>query len=357
MLPHLSVPRIGNGPEMTESPTSLHPLDEAAGPSEPEDVTSVFVPSPEARARRRQRVRGIALALVSVIAVMAVAVMVAWPRLNPRSLDPAERVAEAYLQALVQADLDKVGRLGTVLDPPAIRAVRNVTRDRSGDRVLKGSFAPVGDFHGRIEAEYAYDAASGRYTPRNPLGAAAETLDALHAAKEDAEKSNLAEKILSGSPDDLFDAAEQLAKSLAGLSKGALAPQRILPSYRMLIDAAQPPLPEDAKVLALEVAASPKRWEALLKRPFSTLKADGPFICEWAEVNATAADRLSSMGDPPTCFRLSLVRFRLEMIDTGWRVVEARRVRPGESDQSARASSVTPAPRASRSAGRTDIIP
>jgi hypothetical protein len=74
------------------------------------------------------------------------------------------------------------------------------------------------------------------------------------------------------------------------------------------------------------VAENHKTWETLLKRPFHTLKADGPFIFERAEVDARVTDELASLGDPPTLLRLSLVRFRLEGINTGWKVIAARRV-------------------------------
>ena len=64
---------------------------------------------------------------------------------------------------------------------------------------------------------------------------------------------------------------------------------------------------------------APSDWSALLKRSFHTLKADGPFIFERAEVNATATDRLASSGDPPTRLRLRACpvparrdRYRLE---------------------------------------------
>jgi hypothetical protein len=36
-----------------------------------------------------------------------------------------------------------------------------------------------------------------------------------------------------------------------------------------------------------------------LKRSFHSLKVDGPFVFERAEVTATATDRLASLGDPP----------------------------------------------------------
>ena len=77
-------------------------------------------------------------------------------------------------------------------------------------------------------------------------------------------------------------------------------------------------------------------WNALLKRSFLTLKADGPFIFERARVNAMATDRLASLGDPPAGSALELVRFRLEGIDTGWKVVTARRVLPGDVEPKAK---------------------
>ncbi len=98
----------------------------------------------------------------------------------------------------------------------------------------------------------------------------------------------------------------------------------------MLVESSKPPLSDDAKALALIVAEDPKQWDGLLKRPFWTLKPDGPFIYEEAEVTATARERLGSLGDPPTRLRLKLVRFRLEGIDTAWKVVSIRRVQPGD---------------------------
>ena len=221
-------------------------------------------------------------------------------------------------------------RFGIVDEPPAIRSVATFRRDRSQDRVVKGSFAPVGKLHKQIETDFVYDPSIGRFTPKNAMGAAAETLDVLHKAKEDAEKSGLYKKMQSGNPDDLFDAAEEYGKVFTKLAEGALAPKKILPTYQMLVESAKPPLPKDAKSLALEVAGSMPVWNALLKRSFQTLRADGPFIYERARVNAMVTDRLASLGDPPSRVRLELVRFRLEGIDTGWKVVTARRILPGD---------------------------
>ncbi len=304
----------------TSAPRGINPRDESR---------SIFVPSGEPPVRGSHRWRWMVLGMLVLAALGAVGVMVFWPRINPRRLDPVERVAESYLKALAENDSEAARRLSTIDEPPGIRSVRSVVRDRRGSRTIKGSFAPLGELHARIDAEYVYDASAGRFTPKNALGAAAETLDALHAAKEDAEKSGMYQKMQSGDPDDIFDSAEQLGKVFTKLAEGALAPKRILPTYQMLVESSKPPVPDDAKSLALEVAKSPKDCDALLKRPFHSLKPDGPFLYERAEVTATVTDKLASLGDPPSKLRLALVRFRLEGIDTTWKVVTARRILPG----------------------------
>jgi len=304
--------------------------------SAPPTAESVFVPSEEARERRSHRWWWAGSIVVALLAVGSVVVMVYWPRFKPkpRDTDAVEKAAGSYLDALVRQDEETVRRLGTVEEPPAIASYRDAYHQRARDRSIRGSFAPLVGLHRRIEGEFTYDPAAGRFTPKNALGIAGETLDALHAAKEEAKNSDMYKKMQSGDPNDLFDAAEQYGKIFEKLAETTLAPKRILPTYKMLIESSKPPLPDDARALALAVAESPKDWDALLKRPFWTLKADGPFIYEEAEVAATARDRLASLGDPPSRLRLKLVRFRLEGIDTGWRVVSARRVQPGEEKPS-----------------------
>ncbi len=325
----------GNEPDMSRARQQNERESEPRRTNPRDEARSVFVPSGEPPVRRSHRLWWILLSLFGLGALGAVAVMVAWPRINPRRLDPVEQVAESYLKALAQNDAETARRLATIEEPPGIRSVRSVVRDRRGSRTLKGSFAPLGELHARIEAEYVYDSSAGRFTPKNALGAAAETLDALHAAKEDAEKSGMYQKMQSGDPDEIFDSAEQLGKVFTKLAEGALAPKRILPSYQMLVESSKPPVPEDAKALALDVAKSPKDWDALLKRPFHSLKPDGPFLYERAEVTATVTDKLASLGDPPSKLRLTLVRFRLEGIDTTWKVVSARRILPGSEEKPA----------------------
>ncbi|MGC8639874.1 MAG: hypothetical protein ACP5XB_08380 [Isosphaeraceae bacterium] len=299
------------------------------------EAATVFVPSEASRVRSSRKRWLVVLALLILVALGSVAALVWWPRVKPRRLDPVEHVAESYLKALTKGDVEIQHRLGTIEEPPAIRSYQNLKRDRGQNKTLKGSFAPIAQLHKRIDSEYAYDPAIGRFTPKHPLGPAAATLDALHAAKKKAEESKIYEKMASGDPDDIFDAAENLSKVskvVSDLAEGALHPQKLLPTYRMLVDDSKPSIPPTQKELALAVADDPKTWDALLKRPFHTLKPDGPFIYERALVNAEIWDQLGSLGDPPTTLRLSLVRFRLEGIDTGWRVTAARRMLPGTEE-------------------------
>jgi hypothetical protein len=300
---------------------------------EPREEASVFVPSDRDAEAPRRRWPIIGASVVLVAAIVAVGIMVAWPRLKPRpikarQLDTVERVASDYLRAISTDDSETLKSLGTVEEPPAIRSVRSVTRNPRGSRQIKGSFAPLGKLHARIASEYVYDADAGLFTPKNALGPAAQTLDMLTEAKDEAEKSGMYKKMESGDPNDVFDAVEQFAKVYTQLNKGPLSSKKLVPTYKMLIDESKPPLPEDAKALALEI--SPADWSGLLKRSFHTLKADGPFIFVHAEVSATATDRLASSGDPPTKLALTLIRFRLEAIDSGWKVVSIRRILPGE---------------------------
>ncbi len=319
---------------MAKSPTRPPiPPSPAEPPADaPVAAPSAFIPSEEAIERRSRRWRWIGLSLLTILAVAAVGVMVYWPRFKPnppRERDAVERIAGSYLDALTRQDDEAAKKLGTIEEPPAIRSVRGVVHQKVRDRRLKGSFAPLAVLHTRIDADFTYETAAGRFTPKNALGIAGETLDLLHEAKDQAKKSGMYDKMQSGDPNDIFDAAEQYGKMFEGLSK-VLEPKRILPTYKMLIESAKPPLPEDAKALGLEVAESPQKWSALLKRPFWTLKPDGPFVYEEAEVTAIVADRLSSLGDPPSRLRMKLVRFQLEGIDTGWKVISARRIQPGD---------------------------
>jgi hypothetical protein len=341
----VTCPKCGTGQIVPAA--ALHvPTPESQPKAEPAPAASVFVASEAPR--RPGRGRKFALGGLLFLVAAAVALAVAWPALqrwwHPVPPDPVVVAASNYLKALADGDSEAAHRLGTVEEPPAISSFRDVRRAGQGqaDATIRGSFAPLAALHARIDARFEYDPAIGRFKVRDPLGPAAETLDALHDAKAKAEQDAIYKKMASGDPNDLFDAAEGLGGAFAKLAEGVLAPKKLVPTYKQLVQDSRPPLPPEQAELALDYAAHRESWDALLKRPFPTLKADGPFIFERTEVSATVRDRLASLGDPPTELRLTLVRFRLEGIDTGWKVISARR--PSALPEPTPDSSAEPSP-------------
>ena len=313
-----------------ESPSVSLPSRAATARVKGKAPESVFVPSDEEIERKPRRFRKLALGMLALLVLGGVGVIVALPYLNrkplpPKPKDPVVETATAFLKALVEVKGEEAKKLSTLDLPPAIRTFRSVKHDPARNSSLKGKFGPIAAFHTKVNETYVFDESSGRFTPKNPLGQAAETLDTLHEAKAKAEKDGIYKKMQSGNPEDIFDAAEGLGKAMASLAEGALAPKNLIPTYQMLIDNAKPPLPPMEKALVLDYVSHRETWDTMLQRPFMTLKADGPYLLERAEVTAMVTDTLGSAGDAPTPLSLTLTRFQFEGINTGWKVTSARR--------------------------------
>jgi DNA-directed RNA polymerase subunit RPC12/RpoP len=267
--------------------------------------------------------------------LLFVGAIVAWPAirdwLNPRPKTPVEGAAYDYLMALKAGDEAEIHRLGTVEEYPSIRSFSNIKRDKPRDSQTKGEFKTIARLHRSIEKQFVYDPKIGRFTPKNPLDLAAKTLDAGEEAKAKMEKDGTYKKMASGDPEEAMDAAIAFGGEMAKFGD-ILSAKKLIPSYKMLVQNAKPPLEGSELALALDYASHRESWDGLLKRPFPTIKADGKFIYEKAEITTQVQEKLGSSGDPPTTLRLKLVRFQLDAIDTGWKVVSARRIKPGEPD-------------------------
>jgi DNA-directed RNA polymerase subunit RPC12/RpoP len=331
------VPRIKpTEPSSTVEEPTLKRM-KAPTPAEPPTKSSVFIAKKKKdKADKEPSNRGIWAGMV-VLALATVGAIVAWPAirdwLDPRPKAIVEGAAYDYLVALKKGDEAEIHRLGVVEEYPSIRSFRDIKRDKARDSQTKGDFKTISRLHKSIEKKFVYDPKIGRFTPKDPLGPAAEVLDAAHDAKAKMEKEKTYEKMASGDPEEAMQAAIDFGDVFAKLSDGVLHPKRLIPSYKMLVQGAKPPLTGPELALALDYASHRESWDGLLKRPFPTIKADGPYVFEKAEVTAQVQDKLGSSGDPPTTLRLKLVRFRLDAIDTQWKVVSARRVTPGVPDQ------------------------
>ncbi len=330
------VPRIKpNEPSSTVEEPTLKRMRPPTSDAPPPGKSSVFIAKKKkAKGDKEPGKVGLWAALI-LLPVLFVGAIVAWPAirdwLDPTPKTPVEKAAYLYLTALKQGDEAEVARLGVVEERPSIRSFRDLKRDKPRDSQTKGDFKTIARLHRSIEKKFVYDPKIGRFTPKNPLDLAAKTLDAGHDAKAKMEKDGTYEKMASGDPNEAMDAAIAFGGEIAKFGD-ILNSKTLIPSYKMLVQAAKPPLEGAELALALDYGTHRESWDALLKRPFPTLKADGPFVFEKAEITAQVQDKLGSSGDPPTTLRLKLVRFRLDAIDTEWKVVSARRVKPGEPD-------------------------
>jgi len=305
--------------------------------AEPAAKSSVFI-AKKKKAKDEEKSSNIGLwATIILVPTLFVGAIIAWPLirdwLDPTPKTPVEKAAYLYLTALKQGDEAEVKRLGVVEEPPAIRSFKDLKRDKPRDFQSKGEFKPIARLHRSIEKQFVYDQASGRFTPKNQLGLAAEVLDAGHEAKEKMKKDGTYDKMASGDPEEAMQAAIDFGSVFEKISSSILTPKRLIPSYKMLVQGAKPPLTGPELALALDYASHRESWDGLLKRPFPTLKSDGPFQFDKAEVNAQVQDKLGSSGDAPTTLRLKLVRFQLDGVDTQWKVVSARRIKPGVPDE------------------------
>jgi hypothetical protein len=319
----LGLPEADPSPSVLIAPESFEPDD--AEPSKP---------------RRRKRLIPF---LLGALGGLLVAALVFWPILRrsapeppdvaelpdaPRPIDPVERTARGFLDALVDQDADEIDRLSVVSDPPAIASFEDIQRDPTEDETVRGAFAPLAELNRRIASKYTYDPAIRRFQNANPLGVAADFMDEAEKLKQENEAGDIYSRIAGGTADEQLDAAVEFAEQFAKLTRATLPRQELVPTYAQLVEDADPPLPPEAEELALNFGDDTETWEELLGRPFFTIEADGPFVLDRAEVVATIRDRLASPGDPPRRLRLALVRFRLDAIDTGWKVVSARREDP-----------------------------
>jgi len=238
-----------------------------------------------------------------------------------RALDPVERTAQAFLEAARFGDADRLAALGTAAPPSGIRSIRAIRRDPASDQLLRGSFAPLAALHERIERDYEYDPAIGRFEYAHPLGPAADLLDRAEAMRDDPEMTSVYDRIAGGSPHEQLDAAIQLGEQFANLTEVALPKEKLVPTYDQIAKSSEPSLPPAALALAARYGRNPERWDELLGRPLFTIRADAPFRFEEAEV----ATVFRTETDRRARWRLTLQRFRIEGagIDTGWKVVAA----------------------------------
>ena len=231
--------------------------------------------------------------------------VVAWPALNAggiRSRPTRPRPPPPSICRHSSTVTSSRPSPGTIDEPPAIRSFRDVRRVPDRDRKSRGRSPRSPRCTRSTRSSNTIPRAAGS-SVRDPLGPAAETLDALHDAKAKADRTRSTRRWPAATRTTSSTRPKGWGGALAKMAEGVLAPRSSCRPMSSSSTTRSRRSPRTRRALALDYAAHRETWDALLKRPFPTLKADGPFLFDRAEVVATARDRLASLGrsshEPP----------------------------------------------------------
>lgn len=282
---------------------------------------SAWVPARAIDRRRPSWGRRLLLLLLVAVPILVVAGLVVIPPLLPK--DPRAVVIEQYLEAVRTGEEEKAAELGVLDEPPLTASVgRIVEREDVGD-AYAGAYEPIAQFHRDIGQKYT--PRGDVYLKEDMTGTLAKM---LNLRKEAAVKGEaIAKKIERGRPEDLFDAAEGLAEGYSGIFDAILGPvdspakaEPIVLTYEDLVAEHAKDLGAEQRLLLDDFAANRDKWERLLGRDPRELNAKGEFRVDDTVWETRVWLPGQSSGEPPKTVRFTLRRFRVDLIDTGWKV-------------------------------------
>ena len=312
-------------PETTEEPQEELIVDETAASvfQEADDLESwqpeTVVDYHPRRGRRRVWL-WVWLVLLLVLTVVGLVVI---PPLLPR--DPREVVLQNYLDAIRQGDMQKAAQYGVLEDPP------QTTSNRRGRWVqdcppLTGPFGALADFHAFLTKEYRPQ--GDLYVKKDLTGAVAGLINKRQEIKGKAEDLFSLEPKPGQDPNErLFDVAENLAKgyeSVLDMAIGGAQNQAIAITYDQAVAEWGGKLDPAQKELLEHYRRDRKKWRQLLGRDFESIRERGQFQLDESTWRTALWLPGQSAGEPPKYVQFTLVRFRVGLIDSGWKVWDYR---------------------------------
>ena len=248
---------------------------------------SVFVAAEPPRRPGRLRKVGLGVADVACWSRAS-----AWPSpghprrwWHPIPPDPVEVAGGAYLQALADGDYEAAHRLGTVDEPPAIRSFRDVRRLPDRRPHAQGVVRPDRRVPRADRREVRVRSRDRPIQgPRSPRTGGRDARRAARGQGQGRAGRDLQEDGQRRSGRHLRRGRGS-GRGHGQAGRGRARPQEARPDLqaaRRRCEAPAAPRCEPSWRSTTPRTARP--WDALLKRPFPTLKADGPFRFERAEV-------------------------------------------------------------------------
>lgn len=295
-----------------ENPSSA-PSKPAAQVDEWEPKRKVEIAPP--RSRRRW------LIAAMLLVVLGTAALVAVPPLLPK--DPREVVLQNYLKAMRNGDPQEARKWGVLEEMPKTSSNSRGRWLEGQDAVLTDSFAGISQFHTKIRGKYERQGKVFLLKDRTT------TLARAINKREEMEKK--AQEIFNPPPksgqsesDRLFDMAENLARTYASLPDmfiGGPEHESLAVTYEQLLEHEGKDLTEPQRELLNAYREDPDKWNRLLDgSPFEDLDEAGPFTLERSTWEMKVWLPNQSSGEPPVNVRFGLVRFRVGLVDSGWKV-------------------------------------
>lgn len=274
--------------------------------------------SVEIRPKRRSR-RWLILGILAVLATTAGLVII--PPLLPK--DPREVVLQNYLQAMRDGNAEEARKWGVLEEMPATRTNSRGKWLEDQESKLEGDFAGIAQFHAKIRDKYRQQGQV--FLRKDQTGVLAKAINKREEIqKKQEEIFNPPRKPGQSESDRLFDMAENLAKAYASIPDmfiGGPEHESLAVTYEQLLEHEGANLTEPQKQLLQSYREQPDKWNRLLAgSTFIDLAEQGPFTLEKSTWEMSVWLPNQSAGEPPVPVRFELVRFRVGLVDSGWKV-------------------------------------
>lgn len=308
--------------------TSTAPTVAAWKPAEPAAATGPTVfqsrESEPTADRPRRSWRWLLLALVFLLPLGVVATLIFFPLLGTR--DPRAVVVRRYIKSVLAADWAEANRLSVLTAHPRFDDASDVVVD-SEFPTLRGRVAGLAEFHNRIQKQYRYVADRKRFEPKDMTGVGLDVLGGIEKAAKDLEKqlTENASQPRSGrnAEDALLDDVIARYKVITNLPGNPLSAEGLGPTYADLLAKSDVALSAEERMLAVSFGEEPDKWERLLGQSVLSIPAGAEFELQQADVRIVTRRPGQSQAEPGQTIALRLVRFRIGIIDTHWKVWEA----------------------------------
>lgn len=262
-----------------------------------------------------------------LLVILTTAALVVIPPLLPK--DPREVVIHNFLQAVREGNTEEAAKWGVVDRMPATADHGRGQWLQDLDSVTEGSFAEIAEFTRKIAQKYQR---RGKvFILKDQTGQLAKLINKREEIKKKQEEIyNPPRKRGQSESDRLFDMAENMARSYESVFDmvlGGPKHESITATYEQILEQEGTNLTAAQRELLESYEEHPERWDKLMQpADFLTLNEQGQFKLEKSTWQMNVWLPNQSSGEAPVVVQFELVRFRVGLVDTGWKVWDYRTV-------------------------------